>query len=430
MVPLGGLLLALPGAVVEPPQGPDIFVVLMDDVGVDRVGAYGEHPDHGRTPVLDELATRGVLFRRAYANPACTPSRAALLTGRSAFRTGIGTVVKHPEAVEQMQRGLHPSFPTIPSELPQEYRAVALGKWHLAHDEQLPWHPGSLGFEVHGGSEFNLREGGVGSYTGWFKNRAGTTHFLERYATSDLVDDAVQVLGADRARPLFAYIATNAAHRPYHKPPPDLYTLPLTGAPNATPVMHAKAMIEAFDTELGRLLEVVDDDDWLIVLSDNGTAEQATSLPFPPEHAKPTMYEGGIRVPLLIVGPGVVPGECDALVSITDIHATVLELAGNSSSAPDSVSLVPYLQDPGHPSLREWAYSESFKPNGSGPYTIWRQALVTGRHKLIRRMDQRDELYDLAQDPFEQVNLLAPAQVTPELEALRDELAALLPVRY
>jgi hypothetical protein len=132
-------------------------------------------------------------------------------------------------------------------------------------------------------------------------------------------------------------------------------------------------MVEALDTEIGRLLSslppAVLANTMVLFVGDNGTNAKVTVPPFDVDHAKSTLYEGGINVPLIVSGPEVqVPGsEVSALVDTTDLFATVLELAGSSaaSRAPlDSVSLVPYFADPGTPPARSFAYAELFVPGG------------------------------------------------------------------
>ena len=123
-------------------------------------------------------------------------------------------------------------------------------------------------------------------------------------------------------------------------------------------------MLEALDTELGRLLAGIDPavlaETIVFVVGDNGTAAQATTPPFDPDHAKNTVFEGGINVPFFVSGPGIPAGaECEGLVNLTDLLATVAELTGGGPvTAEDSVSIVPYFSDPTQASLRPWIYSE------------------------------------------------------------------------
>ena len=200
----------------------------------------------------------------------------------------------------------------------------------------------------------------------------------------------------------------------------------------------ADAMVEALDTELGRLvsgLRALDPDVLVVILSDNGSDQRSSLGPrgscFGPDRSKGTLFEGGVRVPLIIAGGGVVPGECGALVQATDLHATFAELAGVVSHAEDSVSLVPYLRGHLDP-RREFVYGEIFTPNfvtpdspllpDFAPHEHLRM-VSDGRHKLLRYTDvsgaEVERLYDLGRDPCEEASLhsamspLDPAELPP-----------------
>jgi arylsulfatase A-like enzyme len=200
--------------------------------------------------------------------------------------------------------------------------------------------------------------------------------------------------------------------------------------PESTDPMLARAMVEAMDAEIGRLLdalETVDPDAYVIFFADNGTAPIATLPPFAPDHGKGTVYEGGVNVPLIVRGPGVVHGESSALVSVVDLYATITELARVHSTAQDSVSLVPYFADPGR-ALRATVYTETFAPNGGAPpYASHRRALRDVRYKLIRITPSGDEFYDLFADPFETTDLLPGlnAEQQAAFDLLEAELATL-----
>jgi hypothetical protein len=190
------------------------------------------------------------------------------------------------------------------------------------------------------------------------------------------------------------------------------------------------------DTEIGRLLDNMDPDtlaDTIVIfVGDNGTDKPATTAPFLPDHAKGTLYEGGVHVPLIIAGPGIPAGaECAALVAAVDLFATIADIAGvPHSTGTDSVSMVPYLLNPALPSLRAYNYTEYFQPNGQGPYTTRQRAARDARFKLIWFYDHSDtpnvkEFYDLQADPLEQVNLL-PGPLPPLAQASLDALVAAL----
>ena len=408
-----------------PPPAPthqNVLLIVADDVGVDRVAAYGESPTAGPTTALDTIAQYGVVFRNAYANPVCSPSRAMLLTGRYGLRTGVGGNVQWGggDAYE-----LSPEEDSLPKRLADTHRTAAVGKWHLGSDMGSGYvHPTLLGFEYFSGSKMQL--GGLTSpptaYYGWEKNvatQAGAVQFQRiAYSTSDHVDDVLSIvdtLGEDE--PWFIQLSFNAAHTPFHVPPDDLTTIKATEASSAA--LKHRAAVEAMDVEIRRLLMSLPvsvlANTWVIFVADNGTPGPAISDPALRAKGKGTMYESGIRVPLIVLGPGVVdPGrQVRALVNTTDIFTTVLQMAGIPGAAQhlpsDSVSLMPYLTDPTAAPQREWAYSELFLPNGPGPYIERRRVVRNERFKLLeiaREGVRHRAMFDLKDDPTESTDLL------------------------
>jgi arylsulfatase A-like enzyme len=424
-----GLFLSGPAQAQE-----NVLVLIADDVGVDRVGCYEEHPAPGNTPNIDRLAQNGVLFRNAWSSPLCSPTRAGVLTGRYGFRTGIGTIIGPTHDV-----ALDPAEWILPELLAHSpfgpYENVALGKWHLGNDTYGPAHAILTGFSRHIGSERNIED-----YYQWPKNINGNVQRTTSYATTDTVDDALRAIHS-LPEPWFIWVAFNAPHKPFHVPPAQLHTQTLRGLPDDTPVEHMKAATEAMDTELGRLFDGIDaelrENTTVILFGDNGTMDEAVDAPFDPTRAKASVFEGGVNVPLIVAGPRVAePGsECGALVSLTDLFLSITEIAGvdvdsvlPTGTQLDSVSLLPYLSDPHQPSLREWVYAERFNPNGPGPHPYYHRAVRGPRYKLIRRFTigvQNELFYDLDLDPFELNNLIGQP-VTPEERQAYLELSATL----
>lgn len=408
----------------------NVLLILADDLGVDRVAAYGAHPDPGNTPNIDSLAERGVLFRRAWSYPVCSPTRATIMTGRYGFRTGIGMLIR--ESSDSVV-GLSLEEQTLPEVIAPSYSSAVLGKWHLANNfTQGVTHPLDSGFDYHAGSMFNLQgqsSANEQNYFDWQKNVNGVIENSTTYATTDTVDDALRAMET-LPEPWFIYLPFNAPHKPFHAPPDHLHSFDLSGNPDNSPVVHMMAMTEAMDTEIGRLMAGVDESNTTVIfLGDNGTSESATTAPFDPEHAKGTLYEGGINVPFIVVSPRVSePGsECDALVCATDIFPTVREIAGLGGGSRDGVSLLPYLADPSRQSIRPYIYSEIFGPNGSTSYNRLRRAIRNGRYKLIdRRTDLEREFYDLETDPFELNDLLQGDMTLEQATALCELETALV----
>ena len=384
---------------------PNILLVVADDLGVDLVRAYGEGSAPPCTPHIDALAAQGLLFRNAWANPVCSPTRAALLTGRHGFRTGIGSPGGGGGLLALEER--------ILPEVLDGYASACLGKWHLGAGQLL--HPNLSGFQHFAG----ILGGAVADYGNWIKVVDGVPFPTTTYATRDTADDAIACIQT-LPEPWFLYVPFFAPHVPHHVPPseycgasacPDSWCGTLPPSPSE-PAM-AKAMTEVLDAELGRVLAALEaraPNSYVFFLGDNGTARDASEPPFDPDHAKGTPYEGGIHVPLIVRGPGVVHGECHGLVGATDLFVTVAQLAHVSATttAEDSLSLVPYFAHPTRPSLRRTLYSEQFAPNNSAPpYDVHDRAIRDLRFKLIRRIGQADEFYDLVEDRFELHDLLA-----------------------
>jgi arylsulfatase A-like enzyme len=243
----------------------------------------------------------------------------------------------------------------------------------------------------------------------------GATAWSTTYATTAEVDEAVRFVRRARnaGRPYFLWLALSAPHAPYEKPPNNLHArdaLPQTGA---TRRAYYEAMIEALDTELGRLLrEVSLADTTVIFVGDNGTPAEVTAAPYSTKQAKGTPYEGGVRVPLLVAGAGVVaPGRMvERIVSVVDLYPTILKLAGIEPQAVlpagtvlDGVSLLPYLQNKVATALRSYVYAEEFPACFNRDYE---RAIANCCYKLIRRADASRALYDLKADPHETRNLL------------------------
>lgn len=432
------LALALAGRAVAS----NVLLVVLDDVGVDRVRAYGVHPNPAPTPTLDALAARGVLFETCWAQPYCSPTRAAILTGRHPFRTGIGAVIT--SKVGESGLGLEEWI--LPEVLEQgsagAIRTAAIGKWHLGGPADEFWHAEASGFELYSGAPENLGfPGDEGVWWDFHKLVHGGSVHVTRYATTDEVDDALRAIDRFGSEPWCLYLALHAAHQPYHAPPDHLHDRPLVGDPDDSPAAHHAAMVQAIDAELGRLLAALPPatlaNTTVIVVADNGTQGPATTPPSVPTHGKGTLFEGGVRVPLIIAGAGIAPTargrRCAALVQSTDLFATAADLLGvdarkvvPGSVALDSRSLVPYLSDPGLASGRAVLFTEHFKPNHGDPadYTVHRLAVRGVRFKLVRdALTGIERLYDLEADPYELRDILAVGgELTAEQRRARHDL--------
>lgn len=407
--------------------GDNLLIVIADDLGVDQVACYGEGTRTAPTPTIDALAASGVLFRNAWAHPLCSPTRAALHTGRRPFRTGIGTALAGAN-----DPVLALAETTLPELVGAAGHATALiGKWHLGTNGI----GGALAPNAAGWSHFaGALAGAVPSYYQWVRVVDGTARMHTSYATSTSVDDALAWIGA-RSGPWLCVVAFHAPHTPYEAPPASLHSEDLTGLdPNTTPRPFYRAMVEAMDRELARLLAglgAARARTNVIFLGDNGTPGTIAMAPFTRSHGKGTPYEGGVNVPLIVAGPIVAaPGrESAALVEASDVFTTAAALCGvdaraalPAGTALDGVSFVDVLANPSAAGSRRSVFAERFDDGDEDA------CLRDARHKLIRRRSgstESFELYDLVADPFEADELLA-GSLDAEQQRAWEELRAVL----
>ena len=198
-----------PTAITPPETPPNVLVVLIDDVGVDKLQLYGSDLAPP-TPTLDRLAAEGMRFDRAYAAPVCSPTRGILLTGNHPSRNELGWIVDTGN-----REGMLPlEAVTIPEALPDEWSNSAVGKWHLAGPsaEHYLDHPNLSGFDWYAGSPGNPAYAGDGYYN-WDRNENGVITESPVYMTTDTVDTALERI-ATLEEPWFVYVAFNAAHGP------------------------------------------------------------------------------------------------------------------------------------------------------------------------------------------------------------------------
>lgn len=424
----------------DPPvTGRNILLIVADDIGVDKVGAYYKSAtgdaapvDPGQlpaTPVLDAMAARGLRFDNAWSNPVCSPSRALIQVGRHSHRTGLGFIVPYPsESTVELQLSEVTLPEMLKSAAPVPYTTALIGKWHLGSalsgGNQAPV---ISGYDHFAGTLKNFAD-----FYSWPYVKDGEASIQTEYATSRQVDDALEWIG-DQPGPWFCALNFNAPHAPFHAPPEHLHSVDLSqaGEPADDPVPYYNAMVEAMDAEIGRLLRQLDlAETTVLFVGDNGSTKKIIVSPHDPQKGKGTLYQGGINVPLIATGAGIEqPGRVvSGLVGLTDLFATIGELAGvdveefavASSLLLDSISAAPYFVAPGKDSLRDLIYAERFLNNGFGPFYQYRQAARDSRYKLIRDIALgEDELYDLRSDPLEKVDLLAPGATLTPAEAER-----------
>lgn len=409
------------------PRPPNILFIFIDDLGWRDCGFSGS--DFYETPHLDALAERGMVFTDAYAAAAnCAPSRACLLSGQYTPRHQIFNVGTRRRGDQRFGKLRHvPGTATLRQDIVSwagivgaaGYHVGVIGKWHLGED------PRTFGFDF----TFACSPGGSPP-RGYFPPHPETPDLNDappgQYLTDRLTDEAIAFVDRNRDRPWLLYLSHFAVHTPLEAPSALVakYRRQPAGSLHSDPLMAA--MIESVDTGIGRMVahlqrRGIEDHTVIVFTSDNGGYGPATSMD-PLKGYKGTYYEGGIRVPLLVVWPGVVaPGStCSVPVINIDWFPTFCELA----DAPlpdhqplDGVSLVPLLKQSGSLAERAifWhfpAYLQSYRRIDSQRDPLYRSrpcsVIRQGRWKLHEYFeDGAVELYDLSQDLGETTNLAA-----------------------
>jgi arylsulfatase A len=400
-----------PAVAADRPRPLNVILILMDDMGWRDVGFMGN--TFAETPHIDALARRGLVFTQAYASaPNCAPTRACLMSGQYTPRHGIYTVVDprqpagspwHKVVAAKSESDLATDVVTIAESLRRGgYATGFFGMWNLGRGRSGPVTPGGQGFETV-----------VFPETLQFDKDA---YFDDagNYLSDRLTDEVLAFVERNRDRPFFAYLPDHAVHAPY-EPKPDLLAKYEQKAKRSNDrrndPAHA-ATVEGIDQNVGRIMAALDrlkltDETIVIFTSDNGGTPQFTA---PLRGSKGELYEGGIRVPLVVAWPGLAkPGTtCDAPVSSVDIYPTLLELAGLPRPEPeilDGVSLVPAfrgVKDLKRPRLF-WHF-----PCYAGRATP-ASAIREGDFKLIEFFEDGGhvELYNLGDDPHEERDLAA-----------------------
>ena len=406
------LACSIASATVMPAAAPNIVYIVSDDQGWKDVGFHGSDI---ATPTLDQLAREGARLEQYYAQPMCTPSRAALLTGRYPQRYGLQTLVI-PSAGTY---GLATDEFLLPQALKDAgYDTAIVGKWHLGHADKAYW-PRQRGFDYQYGpllGEIDYFTHSAHGTRDWFRNNQPVRE--EGYVTQLLGKDAVRLIDRhDPKKPLFLYLAFTAPHAPYQAPKAYLDRY----AHIADPARRAyAAMITAMDDQIGDVLRALErkgmrENTLVVFQSDNGGPRSAqftgevdmskSTIPAdngPYRDGKASLYEGGTRVVALANWPGRIPAGSvvDQPIHEVDMYPTLARLAGASLAKTkplDGIDVWPTVAE-GKPSPRtEVVY-------GIEPF---RGAVREGDWKLVWRatLPSQVELFDLATDPSETTNV-------------------------
>ncbi|MEI6239346.1 MAG: sulfatase-like hydrolase/transferase [Planctomycetia bacterium] len=424
---------------------PNVVIFLADDLGAHDLGCTGS--TFHRSPAIDRLAAEGMLFTRGYAAaPVCSPTRAALVTGRHPARVRITNFIAGDRRGSLLPADYLHALPasevTVAERLRDAgYATGVFGKWHLGPPADIPAH----GFEV----------------TGFTTVAPGSGPSADPMHARAIAAQAAAFIDSNRDRPFFCYVPMHSVHVPLlTRPelaaeegrravgvgprfdvPPSVPGDPATRTVQNHPVYAG--MIREMDETVATVLAAVEkagrkESTLVVFTSDNGglsTAEGAPTSNLPLRAGKGFVYEGGIRVPCIVRWPEVVqPGTTsDVPVTTLDIAATVLDVAGipNRDDAPlDGVSLRPVLAGASPPSPRDlvWHYPH-YSNQGGRPAA----ALVSGSEKVVEHFETgKLELFDLANDPGERHDLAGErperaAELKARLAAWRKRVGAAMP---
>ena len=421
----------------ETEEPPNIVLFLIDDLGWMDLHCQGN--ERLETPHIDRLAEQGMRFTSAYsAAPVCSPTRAAILTGLSPARLHITTHI--PDRFDRKERSLRPAetlnwLPLERVTLAERlkgagYRNAFLGKWHLSGGrKELPeFYPEHQGFDLNvGGCSY----GGPPTYFDPYRIPTIKDRRRGEYLPDRLADEAITFIRANRDRRFFVNLWHYTVHWPMEAKKKHLDKYADRKGPGLKDTRYG-AMIEGLDDAVGRILGEIDalglaERTLVIFTSDNG-GYSGVADNRPLRAGKGYLYEGGIRVPMIVRWPGAVPpgSRCDVPVISMDLFPTLLAAAGLSpdASAPmDGKDLTPLLSGSGE--FEREALFFHF------PNYAWHRdnrlggAVRQGDYKLIERYDDGSvELYNLAKDLGEKRNL---ASAMPDkAAALKEKLAAWL----
>lgn len=392
---------------------PNVVHIVADDLGWKDVGFNG--CEDIKTPHLDALAAGGSRFTQFYVQPMCTPTRAALMTGRYPFRYGLQTIVIPGPA----DYGLDPSEWLLPQCLKEAgYKTAIIGKWHLGHADMKYW-PRQRGFDYQYGAMIGELDYYTHSDAGvldWFRDNVPVKE--DGYTTRLLGDDAVKYIrGQIPGKPFYLYLTFNAPHTPYQAPKESINRYPEIEDP--TRRIYA-GMVSCLDDEIGRVVAALDEtglrDNTLVIFhSDNGGTRNAmfagqmadlskTRIPCdngPYRDGKGSLFEGGCRVAAFANWPGrIKPQTVDGMIHAVDLYPTIASLADASTAKCkplDGVNVWPTIAL-GAPS-----------PRSEIIYNVepFRGAIRKGDWKLVWRslIPTSVDLYNLAADPGEKNNV-------------------------
>lgn len=396
---------------------PNFLLIFADDLGYGDVSTYRQ--SDVSTPNIDRLAADGMLFTSMRANcTVCSPSRAALLTGRYADRVGVPGVIR--TTPDNSWGYFDPSTPTLASELRKAgYHTGLVGKWHLGLES--PNTPNERGFEHFHGFLGDMMD----SYTTHL--RLGNNYMRRNnevieptgHATDIFADWAIEYLrerAKSKTQPFFLYLPFNAPHFPI-EPPAEWLAKVKQRSPELSEQRALNvALVEHLDYSIGRVLDALresglEDNTLVVFSSDNGGSLPHSQTNTPWRAGKQDHYDGGLRVPFMLRWPArVKPGSRSDYAGLNfDLFPTFLELAGVDRSLElDAESLVPILAGGSVTTARDLYFVR--REGGPSYYGMSYHAIIRGEWKLMQNNPFSPlELFNLKSDPQETTNLATKA---------------------
>lgn len=415
-------LSALPGWANDAPRGysePNVVILLADDLGWADVGF---HAGEIRTPHIDRLAEEGVVLDHFYSAPICSPTRAALMTGRDPLKLGLAYDQIHP----WYNAGLPPGSETLPrSFLEAGYQTALVGKWHLGHTQahQLP--------NQHGFEHFH---GHLHTNTDYYTHERESARDLQengrsvdlegQYLTHIQARESVRFLKErDPEKPFFLYVPFTAPHSPMQAPEETVNRYAHLPEKNYRRIYAA--MVDEMDQAVGAILNELDrqglaDNTLILFFSDNGGFTSYGGVNAPLRGQKAETFEGGIRVPAVLRWTGQLPAqsEFEPMMTVMDVYPTLASAAGiklKKGLSLDGLNLWPAIKSQAPAPERGPVFFASEIPLPG----VIQLAVIDEPWKLVQIVREgqtetrvRSFLFNLRDDPFEKKNL---AQEKPEI---------------
>ncbi len=398
-------------------ESPNIVIIMADDLGYGDVGCYGS--EWTETPAIDRLAEEGMRFTDFHSNGAnCTPTRAALMTGRYQQRAGLEGVIY--VRGETRQTGLDPSETTLAEMFSDAgYVTGIMGKWHLGYRKK--YNPVLQGFDtfhgyVSGNIDYHSHYDNAGIFDWW--------HNLDTvrengYVTDLITDHSIDFIRENRDQPFFLYVPHEAPHVPFQGRSDSAYRYPGREFSYLGPVEDQEAayreMVEVMDEGIGRIMQTLNDlqldkKTFVIFCSDNGSRFGSNG---PLRGAKGSLWEGGHRVPAIARYPGIIEAgaESSAIILSMDLAPTLLAVAGIEQSHDfDGVdfSAHMYEREPLESRPVFWRYRE--------------QATVRKGSWKYLKMEGEEYLFNLEEDLTEENNRVDQhPEITGEMKTLLEK---------